>query len=599
VKGLRPAFLLALVALGFLAWRGSERVRSAAWTTNDEPVHVRACRELRSGPGVVSNFEHPVLMKVIGAAGLGGAPARRPVDETRAARTFFPLLAGLLVVSTGAWAGLKAGPWAGIGVAAMLAAEPTLAGHGALVTSDVLVAVPLVLAALLLDLSDSGSRRGRLLLVAAGVVYGLALASKYSALPFLPVFAVAAFFRLRRPRRPVLLGRPSRRPGGKKKELPPSPASRPAARRTAILVLAAVVAPALASGWAVQETVMASTSRERLVKGIEEQFEGSDLAARAVWMGENLSKGLAGYGAGLLWVQASSVPGFRQNYFLGRVSGKGSLAYFPVALAVKLTTAAVALLAAALLGAAFLLAAARRGKEGAAASRALRRLHLASARSLLPGGLALAYLGAASLSDVNIGVRHVLPVVPLAFVAAAGLLAPLLAGRRRALIAVAAVLAVAASGEALAARGREIPFGNLLVGGPSGTHRVLSDSNVDWGQAQGALYERARKGDLGRTGVFAVAFDPSEGGPLGLVQSDSLSAPPVETAAVSVFILDVGRGLRTNDEGYPRVQWMKRWLVPLVEEIEQRAVSSERLGDEYVLFRLRPAGASAFPAPAR
>jgi len=596
VRGVRAPFFAVLAALGLLGWWGSDQVRRQAWTTNDEPVHVKACRELRSGDGVVSNFEHPVLMKVFGAAGLGDARARRPIDETRNARTFFPALFGLFVVVSGGWAALRAGPWAGAAVAALLVAEPTVRAHAALVTSDLLIALLLVGAAFLLDVSDTESRPGRAALVAAGVVYGLAMASKYSALPFLPVFGAVAFLRLRRPRSPRLLGRRSV-PRQKEKVAPPLPERLPV-QRAAWLVLAAVVLPALATAWTVQETVMSSTSRESLVRGIRAQFADSQPLEKALWMGENLPKGLAGYGAGLLWVRASSVPGFRPNYFFGRVSGKGNIAYFPVALAVKLTTATVAMFLTALAVALVVLGAAMRPRRaGEGASRALRRGRLVGARAFVPGALALAYLGAASLSDVNIGVRHVLPVVPLGLVAAAGLFTTHFASHRRVLAAVLGVVVLAAAGEAFAARGREVPFGNLLVGGPSGTHRVLGDSNVDWGEAQGALYERARRGDLGRTAVVGLAFDPFEANPLGLSWSDSIDESPADTAAVSVFMLDLGHALKENTEGYRKIDWMKERIVPLIDAIERRATSAEPLGDEYVLYRLgHPGGKPAAPS---
>jgi hypothetical protein len=596
VKGLRAPFWALLAALGLLGWWGSDRIRREAWTTNDEPVHVRACRELRSGQGVVSNFEHPVLMKVIGAAGLGESRGARPIDETRAARTFFPPLFGLLVVLAGLWTALKAGPWAGAAVAALLVAEPTLRAHSALVTSDLLIALLFVAAAFLLDLSEGESRRGRLLLAASGVVFGLAMAAKYSALPFLPVFAAVAFLLLLRRRAPKAVASRADQRRARKKPSPPSGPLPP--RRAAGLVLLLVVVPALATAFLVQEGVMSSTPREELVRGIRRQFGNSEPLERAVWMGENLPRGIAGYGAGLLWVRASSVPGFRPNYFLGRVSGTGFIAYFPAALAVKLTTASAALLAAAAAAGIVLLATAIRAWRGGHRSgRAARRGRLTAARAFVPGALALAYLGAASLSNVNIGVRHVLPVVPLGLVAGAGVLVTLFSGRRRFLSALLGVAVLAAAGEAFAARGREVPFGNLLVGGPSGTRRVLGDSNVDWGEAQGKLFERARRGDLGRTAVIGLAFDAEEGGPLGLTWSESIDRPPCDTAAVSVFILDLGRALRSNAEGYPRIEWMKGWLVPLVDELERRATSVEPLSDEYLLYRIGPpAGAPGVPA---
>jgi hypothetical protein len=323
-----------------------------------------------------------------------------------------------------------------------------------------------------------------------------------------------------------------------------------------------------------------------MVRGIEAQFDGLTELSPAVWMANHLPRGLAAYGTGLLWVRASSVPGSRPNSFFGVVSGKGWPAYFTVALAIKLTAAAVLLLFGGATLAAGVAALARTG--GRWRLRASRLAGLVAARSFVPGSMALCYLVAASLSNVNIGVRHVLPVVPLGLVAATGVLSTLLSRRRRALHAAFALLVLAAGAEAFAARGREIPFGNLFVGGPSGTRRVLSDSNVDWGEAQGRLYERAARGDLGRVAVVSLAFDAESGGPLGLAQSGSIDSPRADSAAVSVFLLDLAHALKENGEDYPKITWIKGWLVPLVDSIEGRAVSVEPLGDSWVIYRLGP-----------
>ena len=56
--------------------------------------------------------------------------------------------------------------------------------------------------------------------------------------------------------------------------------------------------------------------------------------------------------------------------------------------------------------------------------------------------------------------------------------------------AVLASVVLAAGAESVARMGHEISFGNLLCGGPAGVPAILSDSNVDWGQEQGLLFDR-------------------------------------------------------------------------------------------------------------
>ncbi len=159
----RARFAAALAVLACVALAGAERARFTLWTTSDEPAHLAAAREWRYGPGMVSNFEHPVLMKVIAGTTL---PARKPelgIDETRAGRAPFPFVLALLVVATGLLGRALAGPAAGLAAAGILAVEPTFRGHGTLVQSDILVTLFLVAAAFALERAAraEGARTGR------------------------------------------------------------------------------------------------------------------------------------------------------------------------------------------------------------------------------------------------------------------------------------------------------------------------------------------------------------------------------------------------------------------------------------------------------
>ncbi len=577
--------LVALLVVSLLGWWGADAVRREAWVTADEPDHVRACRELRSGPGVVSNFEHPVLAKVLGAAGLAAASPAAFVEETRGARRLFPVVFALLVFAAGYWTYRRSGAEAGLAVASLLALEPTLRGHAPLVHTDLLLTALLLASAAALDLSGPPRAPRPALLLLSGSLYGLALASKYSALPFLAIFLLAATVRLkgRSPSRsaPPQRRRRSSRPAEPR---PAVPSLQGVPWRVAFLRSSLLVGlPALVVAAALQQGVVAlSTRSDDLERGVAAKFRGYEPYAEALQAVASLPRGAAAYRCGLLWVRASSVPGSRPNYFLGEVSGTGRVAYFPVALALKLTTATVLLLAASGLAAALASVRAR----GPSRRRLLRLL---AARSGLPAFLAVAYLGAAMTADVNIGVRHVMPAVPLALVASAGALRTLLPRRPRTRSLVLAAVVLAAAGEGWAARGREIPFGNLLAGGPGGVHRFLSDSNVDWGQAQGRLFARVAKGDLGRVAVVALQVDPDEARRLGVEQRDSIPPGAFDTVFVSTFLRDLGRAAERSPERTGKVGWLREWLVPLLHDVDAGAASVEPFGEEYVLYRMKPA----------
>jgi hypothetical protein len=575
----RARFAAALAAVILLAFLGAERARFSLWTTSDEPAHLAAAREWRYGPGMVSNFEHPVLMKVLGGAFLPRETPAMEIDETRAGRAPMPFVFAGLVLVTGLLARALAGDAAGLGAAALVAVEPTLRGHGALVQSDVLVTFFLVAATLMLELAArSGSRKT---LVASGVLYGFAMSAKYSAFPFLGVFAVAAMFRFASRRlsskvndrgaRRFKRADDSMRAGVRRR---PLHLLRNSVRAFPNIILFLAI-PALVTLFLIQFLAFASTSDAAFRAGLAHEFAGLPQEHAAVALARTFPKSIAAYGAGLLFVQGVAGPGERFNYFFGEISGKGYPLYFPVALGIKLTTATVLLILAALAAAGVLLA------------RGARRRRLLAARALLPAALGGAYLLAACAANVNIGVRHALPVVPFAIAAAAGALRTLVR-RRRTLAVVLAAIVLAAAAESIARMGHEISFGNLLCGGPAGVPPILSDSNVDWGQEQGKLFERVRRGDLGRVGVVALTVDESGARAAGILGQVVAPDAPVDTVFFSRFLWDMAAAAEKSTESSPKFVWIRGWLPPLRRGLEARAISIEPFGDTQLLMRLRP-----------
>ena len=573
----RARFTAALAAVILLAFLGAESARFSLWTTSDEPAHLAAAREWRTGPGMVSNFEHPVLMKVLGGVFLPRETPAMEIDETRAGRAPMPFVFAGLVLVTGLFARALAGDSAGLAAAALVAVEPTLRGHGSLVQSDVLVTFFLVAAALALELAARGTGEKTpdlRWLVASGVLYGFAMSAKYSAFPFLAVFAVLAALRL------MSVGF-SALPSSLSKKI----------FRGLSLVVTGLIVPALVTLFLIQFLAFAGTSDAAFRAGIAHEFAGLPQERAAVALARTFPKSIAAYGAGLLFVQGVAGPGERFNYFFGEISGKGYKLYFPVALGIKLTTAAVLLVLAALVAA------------GVLAAKGTRFRGLLAARACLPAALGGAYLLAACASNVNIGVRHALPVVPFAVTAAAGVLRTLLRRRRSFAVTLAAVV-VASSVEAALRFGREISFGNLLAGGPAGVPAILSDSNVDWGQEQGRLFERVRRGDLGRVGVVTLIVDESGARAVGILGQVTGPDAGVDTVFFSRFLWDLAAAAEKNSEPWPKFVWLRGWLPPLRHGLEARALSTEPFGDAQLLMRLRAAtpptaSPSAPPAPTR
>jgi hypothetical protein len=186
--------------------------------------------------------------------------------------------------------------------------------------------------------------------------------------------------------------------------------------------------------------------------------------------------------------------GGRPAYLLGQY-GPGWWYYFPVALVVKTP---LATLVALLLASGQRLRCSRQGLrrsgQGLRCSRqALRRSRQAPAAPATPTDDLLllippvAYFLASMASSLNIGYRHLLPVLPFVAVHIGRLAAspcslvsasPRL--RARCLLPLALVIWLALS--TLSIYPHFLAFFNAVGGGPQNGWRILADSNIDWGQ---------------------------------------------------------------------------------------------------------------------
>jgi len=153
----------------------------------------------------------------------------------------------------------------------------------------------------------------------------------------------------------------------------------------------------------------------------------------------------------------------RPGYLLGQNYLGGRWYYFPVAAAIKLTLPFLLM---------FVL------------SFAAFRFWRVNLRKLLflllPMGL---YMATSAASGINIGLRHVFPIIPLLVIfGAAGIWnLPL---RRNTVIGALIVLLSAHAASSLHAFPNYISYGNELWGGSDKVYKYLADSNTDWGQAQ-------------------------------------------------------------------------------------------------------------------
>ncbi len=113
----------------------------------------------------------------------------------------------------------------------------------------------------------------------------------------------------------------------------------------------------------------------------------------------------------------------------------------------------------------------------------LRRLDTASAfdHAVLLIPAVLMFVVVSSQTGINIGVRYTLPVLPFVFVFAGGCAAEFTATTHlKRILVVFAICWYATS--SLTTFPHSLSYFNELAGGPRNGHRILLDSNIDWGQ---------------------------------------------------------------------------------------------------------------------
>lgn len=229
---------------------------------------------------------------------------------------------------------------------------------------------------------------------------------------------------------------------------------------------------------------------------------------------------------GALEVKVLHSEGGHFGYLMGQYSTGGWWYYFPAAILMKTPLPTLVLLAIGL-------------------------CRKPSRESVLFVFLPLAvFLGMAMRSKVNIGLRHVLMIYPFIFILAGRGAASLWSTPRRAVaLAVLAVLYV--SGSVIVAP-HHLSYFNVLSGGAAGGHRLLIDSNYDWGindrflqryvQRRGVSYEINPDAFTPVTGHILVSanalYGVINGGPAAYAWLKETSEP-VNRIAYTWFEYDI------------------------------------------------------------
>jgi len=450
--------LLLSFLLGVMVY--SARLESP---TMDEPVYLLAgYRYLETGD-FAFNAEHPPLAKFLAALPLLALDPRLPTEtelyrrlDLRAGSYFlfhnrvppdellfygrlpFIVLTVVFGLAIALWTRSRFGPLAALLALLFYALDPNIIAHGRYAATDMAPAALFFLTCVAWD--RFLLTKGRWDLLWAGLLLGLACAAKFSCLLLGGILPVLYLIRWRRS------------PG------------RYSLRHFAVSLLALALCTAAVIG----ALYWPDTVRSLTPDGTDALHNVVDPARPAGkvfhWLGTTFDLPAHRYLWGLYQQLVHNEDGHRA-YLLGEISQEGRWQYFPVAFAVK-TPAAL------LLGLLFAVGAGIRSLVSGGFG-VLRRAPFFWVLLALPPVI---FLLVAMASNINIGLRHVLPIYPFLFVLAAVVLV-----RFRQPLLLMLVVALLLFEHARVAP-HYLAFFNSLAGGSGNGVRYLADSNLDWGQ---------------------------------------------------------------------------------------------------------------------
>lgn len=449
-----PCCLLIVLGLQLFF---SVRRESQTW---DEANHIFIGYRTWTDGDYGLNPEHPPLVKLLATAPLLSSQLKSPVLEgrffkedaflrgkeflyqndpdkilarTRTAAAILTLLTALVL-----FFGTREmfGTGAGLIALTLLAFDPNILAHGALITTDVGLACFMFLSVYLFYRFVKSPSALRL--IVTGIAVGLVLAVKHTGLLILPILFLLTVCE-------IIL----RKQFG----------------RQALKLLGSFVLITLI-GWVVLWSFYrfrydARPNGLQMNPPLAEYVQG--LEPREAWPILTMARWCVlpeSYVYGLADVRLTA--NYYTSYVLGKVYAHGVWFYFPVAFLIKSTIAVLALLLLSL---------------GVVVTRRLN--HWREILFLIIP--VIFYLVIALTVGMNIGVRHILVVYVFLYVLIGGAAWALMRNSRRWTYVVGVLLLVHVV-SSVRAFPNYIPYANELWGGPSQTYKYLTDSNSDWGQ---------------------------------------------------------------------------------------------------------------------
>jgi 4-amino-4-deoxy-L-arabinose transferase-like glycosyltransferase len=433
--------------------------------TSDEVDHLHAAYRYWQCNDFGWNPEHPPLMKLVAGLPLQfmhindpfphacGAQNSKVLDflaghqfvfsnperMLTAARFAVSLFSIVLLLTAWFFTRKMFGTPTAIVAGVLLAFEPNILAHGALVTTDIAASAGILLSlyALYCYLTQPNSTR----VIALGLALGFALCAKHSTVLLAVMLPAILLADALLPKRPEL-GRRLLRYAG----------AIAAAGAIGFVVLWACYGFRYAArpyGAAVWSPPWLEVARGTVSTAVIPRLEHWHVFPEA-------------YLVGLQDVLVCSELG-RPTFLLGKLYRNGTWLYFPVSASIKFTLPLLLMVLVSTLAVGFW--------------KTKRRELLCLA---LPTTI---YLAFSMSSKLNMGIRHLMPVLPLLIIFAGAGVWDVVRKRRWGMIALAVLLAfhIATS---LRAYPNYLSYANEAWGGPGETYKYLANSDVDWGQAQ-------------------------------------------------------------------------------------------------------------------
>jgi 4-amino-4-deoxy-L-arabinose transferase-like glycosyltransferase len=398
---------------------------------------------------------------------------QRFINRSRAMMTVLGAALGAVIAW---WAWELAGRGAAIVACALYCFCPNFLGNAPLIKND--VSLSLLMLALMFASCRAGARLTWLNLLALALLTAAALNTKFSGVLLVPMLAIVLLIRALIDRAWPVLGY----------------LAVTRARRliyvVGVLVLCAIVS--YVAIWACygfrygpthdprerlnMALIARAAARNRMLNANDaltlpqsaERFDGNPgIVVRTIFFLDRHQLLPQTWLGGFLDTYATTLR--RSAYLMGEIRQTGWWYYFPLAMLFKTPIATLAAGAIAVVAAWW--------------ARARLRLHQLDRWEAVCFSVPIAIYGISALTtNLNLGLRHVLPIYPFLFVLM-GVVALRLRFRfRRATSIITAMLLIGIATESLLAWPNYIAFFNVAAGGSRGGFALLGDSNLDWGQ---------------------------------------------------------------------------------------------------------------------